>query len=64
MHRVMTGSACPYRVPWGAGLPTSGKLAKSHDIAAGLNIAYFNFLIFYLIIVIKILLSVRVKAYE
>ena len=41
---------------WGVGLPSSGKLAESRDIAAGLNIAYFNLLIFYLIIVIKILL--------
>ena len=31
---------------WGAGLPSSGKLAESRDMGAGLNIAYFDFLVF------------------
>ena len=31
---------------WGAGLPSSGKLAESRDMGTGSNMAYFDFLIF------------------
>ena len=31
---------------WGAGLPSSGKLAELRDMGVGSNVAYFDFLVF------------------
>ena len=31
---------------WGAGLPSSGKLAELRDMGVGLDVAYFDFFVF------------------